>query len=114
MASIGKLACTYACLILHDDDIPINVESYWPSLFAKLESNLKVESYWPSLFAKLCQKRNVNELIMNIGTSTFNNDVDAPPPTTDNDASTAPSADDKKKEEIKEESDDEAMFSLFD
>ncbi|WMV38911.1 hypothetical protein MTR67_032296 [Solanum verrucosum] len=25
MSSIGEFACTYACLILHDDDIPINV-----------------------------------------------------------------------------------------
>ncbi|KAK6789080.1 hypothetical protein RDI58_012879 [Solanum bulbocastanum] len=111
MASIGELGCTYACLILHDNDIPINAERIGTLIKA---SNLKVESYWPSLFAKLCQKRNVNELVMNIGTSTSNNNVDAPPPTTDNDASTAPSADDKKKEEIKEASDDEAMFSLFD
>ncbi|XP_049374649.1 uncharacterized protein LOC125839704 [Solanum verrucosum] len=25
MSSIGEFACTYACLILHDDDIPINI-----------------------------------------------------------------------------------------
>ncbi|KAL3363808.1 hypothetical protein AABB24_012844 [Solanum stoloniferum] len=111
MSSIGELACTYACLILHDDDIPINAERIDTIIKA---SNLKVESYWPSLFAKLCQKRNVDELIMNVGTPTSNNNVATPPPTTDNDASTAPSVNNKKKEEIKEESDDEAMFSLFD
>lgn len=30
-------------------------------------ANLTVESYWPSLFAKLCEKRNVEDLIMNVG-----------------------------------------------
>lgn len=30
-------------------------------------SNLTVESYWPSLFAKLAEKRNLDDLIMNVG-----------------------------------------------
>ena len=30
---------------------------------------MNVESYWPSLFAKLADKRNVGDLIMNIGAS---------------------------------------------
>ena len=30
-------------------------------------ANVTVESYWPSLFAKLAEKRNVGDLIMNIG-----------------------------------------------
>ncbi|XP_059275541.1 large ribosomal subunit protein P1-like [Lycium ferocissimum] len=111
MSSMGELACTYACLILHDDDIPINVERIDTLIKA---SNLKVESYWPSLFAKLCQKMNVDELVMNVGSSGTAASTNAVPPTTSNDAATAPSASDKKKEEIKEESDDEAMFSLFD
>ncbi|PWA62991.1 60S acidic ribosomal protein P1 [Artemisia annua] len=29
--------------------------------------NVSVESYWPGLFAKLCEKKNLDELIMNIG-----------------------------------------------
>ncbi|XP_060181591.1 large ribosomal subunit protein P1-like [Lycium barbarum] len=111
MSSMGELACTYACLILHDDDIPINAERIDTLIKA---SNLKVESYWPSLFAKLCQKMNVDELVMNVGSSGIAASINAVPPTTSNDAATAPSASDKKKEEIKEESDDEAMFSLFD
>ncbi|XP_047249384.1 60S acidic ribosomal protein P1-like [Capsicum annuum] len=109
MSSIGELVCTYACLILHDDGIPINAEKIGTLLRA---SNLKVESYWPSLFAKLCEKVNVDDLIMNVGTPSTNNAAVAAAPTIENDASTAPS--DNKKEEIKEESDDEAMFSLFD
>lgn len=32
-------------------------------------ANVNVESYWPGLFAKLCQKKNIDELIMNVGAS---------------------------------------------
>ncbi|OIT04365.1 PREDICTED: 60S acidic ribosomal protein P1-like [Nicotiana attenuata] len=112
MSSIGELACTYACLILHDDGIPINAEKIGTLIKA---ANLKVESYWPSLFAKLCQKMNVDELVMNVGVGgTAAATAAAPAPTTGQDAAAAPSANDKKKEEVKEESDDELMFSLFD
>ncbi|XP_070019735.1 uncharacterized protein LOC107801194 [Nicotiana tabacum] len=115
MSSTGELACTYACLILHDDGIPINAEKIGSLIKA---ANLKVESYWPSLFAKLCQKMNVDELVMNIGVggtaSSTAAVTAAPAPTTGNDATAAPSANDKKKEDVKEESDDELMFSLFD
>ena len=30
-------------------------------------ANVEVESYWPSLFAKLLEKRNAEDLIMNVG-----------------------------------------------
>ncbi|KAG6429436.1 hypothetical protein SASPL_107487 [Salvia splendens] len=60
--SVGELACTYAALVLHDDGIPITAEKISTLLKA---ANLSVESYWPSLFAKLCEKRNVEDLIMN-------------------------------------------------
>ena len=30
-------------------------------------ANVQIESYWPSLFAKLVEKRNVEDLIMNVG-----------------------------------------------
>lgn len=30
-------------------------------------ANVQVESYWPSLFAKLAEKRNVDDLLMNVG-----------------------------------------------
>lgn len=28
---------------------------------------MSIESYWPSLFAKLLEKRNLDDLIMNVG-----------------------------------------------
>ncbi|XP_019224762.1 PREDICTED: 60S acidic ribosomal protein P1-like [Nicotiana attenuata] len=114
MSSTGELACTYACLILHDDGIPVTAEKIGTLVKA---ANLKVESYWPSLFAKLCQKMNVDDLVMNVGaggaTASTVAVAAAPPTTTGDDTAIAPSASDKKKEE-KEESDDELMFSLFD
>lgn len=30
-------------------------------------ANVSVESYWPSLFAKLCEKKNVEDLVLNVG-----------------------------------------------
>lgn len=30
-------------------------------------ANVSVESYWPGLFAKLCEKKNVDDLVMNVG-----------------------------------------------
>lgn len=30
-------------------------------------ANVSIESYWPSLFAKLAEKRNLEDLIVNVG-----------------------------------------------
>ena len=30
-------------------------------------ANVNIESYWPSLFAKLCEKKNIEDLVMNVG-----------------------------------------------
>ncbi|KAI5561684.1 hypothetical protein BDE02_15G004200 [Populus trichocarpa] len=62
--SLSQFACTYATLILHDEDISITSDKIATLVKA---ANVTVESYWPSLFAKLAEKRNVGDLIMNIG-----------------------------------------------
>ncbi|XP_019190794.1 PREDICTED: 60S acidic ribosomal protein P1-like [Ipomoea nil] len=62
-----------------------------------------VKSYWPSLFAKLCEKRNIEDLIMNVGAGGGGGAV----------AVATPAAEEKK-EEAKEESDDDMGFRLFD
>ncbi|XP_049385109.1 60S acidic ribosomal protein P1-like [Solanum stenotomum] len=113
MSSTGEVACTYACLILHTDGIPVTVEKIATLVKA---ANVKVESYCPCLFAKRCEKKNVEELIMNVGSggSVVSTGVVAvAAPATGEDPATAPAASEKK-EEAKEESDDGAMFSLFD
>lgn len=66
--SASELACTYASLILHDDGIAITAEKI--STLVKA-ANVNVESYWPSLFAKLLEQKNVEDLIMNVGSGTF-------------------------------------------
>lgn len=30
-------------------------------------ANVQIESYWPSLFAKLAEKKNLDDLILNVG-----------------------------------------------
>ncbi|CAN6704656.1 unnamed protein product [Malus baccata var. baccata] len=62
--SISEIACTYAALILHDDGIPITAEKIATVVKA---ANITVESYWPGLFAKLAEKRNIEDLILNVG-----------------------------------------------
>ncbi|GFQ02763.1 60S acidic ribosomal protein p1, partial [Phtheirospermum japonicum] len=59
-----KIACTYAALVLHDDDIAVTVEKIATLVQT---TNLTVEPYWPSLFAKLCEKKNTVDLVMNVG-----------------------------------------------
>ncbi|XP_010519571.1 PREDICTED: 60S acidic ribosomal protein P1 [Tarenaya hassleriana] len=111
----GELACTYAALILHDEGIHVTAEKI--SALVKA-ANLTVESYWPSLFAKLCEKKNIDDLIMNVGSGGGAAPVAAAAPAAGAAAGaaaeSAPAAEEKKKEEPKEESDDDMGFSLFD
>ena len=60
----GELACTYAALLLHDEKIPITAEKISAVLKA---ANVTVEAYWPQLFAKLLEKKNIGDLISNVG-----------------------------------------------
>ncbi|KAL3524461.1 hypothetical protein ACH5RR_017295 [Cinchona calisaya] len=111
--SVGELACTYAALILHDDGIPVTAEKIAALVKA---ANLTVESYWPSLFAKLCEKRNIEDLIVNVGSGGGAAVAVAAPGAAAGGAAptaAAPAAEEKK-EEPKEESDDDMGFSLFD
>ncbi|XP_074559583.1 large ribosomal subunit protein P1-like [Curcuma longa] len=106
MASLGELACTYAALVLHDDGIPITSEKI--STLVKA-ANLTIDSFWVSLFAKLLEKRNVDDLILSLGSgggaAPF---AISPAPAAAGGAppSAAPAAEEKK-EEPKEESDEE-------
>lgn len=108
--SVGELACTYAALILHDDEVPVTAEKIATIVKA---ANVECESYWPSLFAKLVEKRNIEDLIMNVGAGGGGAPVAA---VAAGGGAAAPAAEEKKeeKEEAKEESDDDMGFSLFD
>ena len=110
--SAAELACTYATLILHDDGIPVTAEKI--SAIVKA-AKVEVESYWPGLFAKLAEKRNIDDLILNVGAGGGGAAVAvaAPAGGAAPAAAAAPAAEEKK-EEPKEESDDDMGFSLFD
>ncbi|KAK1408907.1 hypothetical protein QVD17_41055 [Tagetes erecta] len=110
--SIGELACTYATLILSDDGIPITAEKIATLLKA---ANVDTESYWPSLFAKLAEKKNIEDLIVNVGAGGGGGGaVAVAAPAAGGGAAAAAPAPEEKKEEPKEESDDDMGFSLFD
>nr|XP_029720125.1 60S acidic ribosomal protein P1 [Aedes albopictus] len=96
----AELACVYSVLILVDDDVAVTDEKISTILKA---ANVDIEPYWPGLFAKALEGINVKDLITNIGSG-----VGA--------GGAAPAAAEKKeekKEEEPEESDDDMGFGLF-
>ncbi|KAJ0010880.1 hypothetical protein Pint_32940 [Pistacia integerrima] len=110
--SVPELACTYACLVLHDDGIAITSEKIAQLVKA---SNLTVESYWPSLFSKLAEKRSIDDLVMNVGAGGGGAPAAVAGPAGGAGAAAAAAPPpEEKKEEPKEESDDDMGFSLFD
>lgn len=63
-------------------------------------ANLNIESYWPSLFAKLCQNRSIDELVMNAGaggSAAVPVAVSSSAPAAGGATQAAPAADQKKK-----------------
>ncbi|KAL7087048.1 hypothetical protein ACP275_13G041400 [Erythranthe tilingii] len=62
--NLNFVACTYAALVLRDDGMDVTAEKIETLLKA---ANFNVESYWPSLFAKLCEKRNIEESNLGFG-----------------------------------------------
>merc|ERR1711953_1177824 len=97
----AELACTYAALILHDDDIEITADKLAALLKA---AKVDVEPFWPSLFAGALKNCDVNDLVTKLG-SCFGGAPAA--------AGGAAPAEDKKeakKEESEEEEDDDMGF----
>ncbi|XP_065211397.1 large ribosomal subunit protein P1-like [Planococcus citri] len=111
--SKNELACVYAALILVDDDVAVTGEKIQTVLKA---AGVEVEPYWPGLFAKSLEGINPKDLITNVGSG-----VGAAAPAAGAAAAAAaapaaaeaPKAEEKKKEES-DESDDDMGFGLFD
>jgi len=109
----SELACVYAALILADDDVAITAEKIQTILKA---ANVEVESYWPGLFAKALESVDVKTLITSVGSG-----AGAAPaaggaaPAAAGAAAAAP-AEAKKEEKVEseEEEDDDMGFGLFD
>ena len=71
VASLSKqehdeLVCAYAALLLHDGEIEITGDKLAKVIKA---SGNEVESYWPSLFAKALKGQNIESLLSNIGSA---------------------------------------------
>ncbi|XP_076686480.1 ribosomal protein LP1 isoform X2 [Andrena cerasifolii] len=111
MTNKAELACVYSALILVDDDVAVTGEKIQTILKA---ANVDVESYWPGLFAKALEGVNVKELITNIGSGVGAAPAAAPTAAAPASAEAAPAKEEKKKEESEEESDDDMGFGLFD
>ena len=106
--SNDELACVYSALILQDDDIAVTSEKMQTILKA---ANVDVEPYWPGLFAKALESINLKELITNVGSGVGSGPAQAAAPA----ASDSPKKEEKKKEEEEEEEEDDDMgFGLFD
>merc|ERR1711997_316174 len=56
----SQLACTYASLILFDDELEVNAENIQKLLKS---ANVDVETYWPGLFGQLIKDRGVASLL---------------------------------------------------
>ncbi|KAI5309486.1 hypothetical protein KEM55_003139 [Ascosphaera atra] len=108
--SHAEVACSYAALILADENVEVTSE--------KLQSILKaanvqdVEPIWASIFAKALEGKDVKDVITNVGS------VGAAAPAV---AATSASVEDsaqpqseKKEEKEEEESDEDMGFGLFD
>eukprot|EP00698_Gefionella_okellyi_P005052 TRINITY_DN14644_c0_g1_i1.p1 TRINITY_DN14644_c0_g1~~TRINITY_DN14644_c0_g1_i1.p1 ORF type:complete len:109 (-),score=37.87 TRINITY_DN14644_c0_g1_i1:67-393(-) len=107
--STAELACTYAALLLNDADVAISADKIRAVLKA---ANVEVEAYWPALFAKLLASKKITDLISGVG---------AAAPAAAAPAAAAPAAaakEEPKKEAAKKkksESEDGDMgFGLFD
>lgn len=109
MASNEELACVYSALILQDGESPVTVEKLQTLLKA---ANVDVEPFWPGLFAKAVESINLKDLVSNVGAG-----AGAPAAAAGAAAVAAPAAEEKKeekKEEEEEEEDDDMGFGLFD
>lgn len=109
MASNDELACVYSALILQDGDVPVSPEKLQAVMKA---ANVDVEPFWPGLFAKAVESLNLKDLVSNVGAG-----AGAAAPAAAASAAAAPAAEEKKeekKEEEEEEEDDDMGFGLFD
>ena len=108
----SELSCVYAALILADDDVLITEEKIKAILTAAV---VEVEPYWPGLFANALQNCNVKDLITSINPVIGPNISDVDQNTISLGKDTQDGKNGAKTQEPDDESDDDPMdiFNLF-
>ena len=115
MAQKDELACVYSALILQDDEVAITADKISTILKA---AKVDVEPYWPGLFAKALEGVDLKALITNVGSGVGAAPAAGAPaaaaPAAGGGGDKAPAKEEKKKEESADESDEDMGFGLFD
>jgi large subunit ribosomal protein LP1 len=107
--TVNESACVYASLILQDEGLEITSDKIATLIKA---ANVEVDSIWPSIFAKALAGKDLEAMLFSIGTSAPASSSAAPGASA---AASGAGAKEEVKEEAKEEeSDDDMGFGLFD
>merc|ERR1712130_131113 len=109
--TVSELACTYASLLLFDENLPIDATKIKSLITA---ANIEVEPFWPSVFARYLQGKDIGALLANIGGSAASPAAAATGGASADSGSSGAAVEDKKAEsESEEPSDDDAFGGLF-
>lgn len=77
-------------------------------------AGIEVEPYWPALFAKLAEKKSIEDFILNVGAGGGGGGAVAAAAGGDAGAAAGGAAPAKEEEKVEEEEDADMGFSLFD
>eukprot|EP00931_Biecheleriopsis_adriatica_P072114 TRINITY_DN4615_c0_g1_i2.p2 TRINITY_DN4615_c0_g1~~TRINITY_DN4615_c0_g1_i2.p2 ORF type:complete len:121 (+),score=54.85 TRINITY_DN4615_c0_g1_i2:116-478(+) len=108
-AEKDELFCAYAAMILKDSELDITEENLNTLIKA---SGGAIDSFFPSLFAKMCQGKDL-ESMLKFGGGGGGGGGPAPGAAGASGGGDAPAAKEEKKQVVEEEEEEEMDFDLF-